>query len=304
MAFTGKVAVLMGGVGSEREVSLSSGRNVADALISEGVNAFCVDITPDDVSILDDPSIDVFFVMLHGKWGEDGELQRIMESKSLKFTGSGSEASELSFDKAASKELYRSAGLPTPGWVTVDTDADWGQITDSLPRTNGRFVVKPAREGSSTGVEIVKGIENTIIAAKECLRKYGKSLIEEFVDAREFTVGILNGQALPIIEICPKEGFYDFQAKYVSQSTQYLFDTLEDPLTSGRMSECAVKCFGLSGCRGFARVDFLLDQQGNFYLLELNTIPGFTSHSLLPKAAKKQGLSAGRLCVKILESAF
>jgi D-alanine-D-alanine ligase len=304
MAFKGKVAVLMGGVGSEREVSLQSGRNVVSALASAGINSAGIDITPDNLSILDDRSIDVFFIMLHGKWGEDGQLQQVMEDKGLTFTGSGSKASELSFDKILSKELYRSCSLPTADWITVDKPFDREYIERQLPHLGSTMVVKPACEGSSTGVEIVEGENNAICAAEKCFRKYGKTLIEQFIKGREFTVGILEGSALPLIEICPKEKFYDFNAKYISDATEYLFDTLTDSSLIAAIQDCAVKCFNAAGCRGFARVDFLLDEDNNFYILETNTIPGFTSHSLLPKAAQKQGLSQGQLCVKIIESAL
>ena len=304
MAFSGKVAVLMGGCGSERDVSLNSGRNVIDALKSEGIDVTGVDITPENTSILDDRSVDLFFIMLHGRWGEDGQLQQILEDKGLKFTGSGSKASKTAFDKTASKEIFIKAGIPTPFWLTVTSDTDWQKAEAALDGHGEKFVVKPACEGSSVGVEIRIGKSAAIRGAKECAAKYGKALIEQYIQAREFTVGIVGGTALPVIEICSKAGFYDFNAKYISDDTEYLFDTIENSDIIAKMQSCAQKCFEAIGCRGFARIDFLMEPDGNFYVLEINTIPGFTSHSLLPKAAAKAGIPQGKLCMKIIETAL
>lgn len=302
MAFSGKVAVLMGGCGSERDVSLNSGRNVTQALKSEGIDAVGVDITPQDISILDNPSIDVFFIMLHGRWGEDGSLQKILEDKGLKFTGSGSKASKIAFDKTASKEIFVKAGIPTPLWISVEGGSGLSLAESELQKLGMKFVVKPACEGSSVGVEIHADKAAAVKAAKACAAKYGKTLIEQYIKAREFTVGILDGAALPVIEICSSAGFYDFNAKYIAEDTKYLFDTIENAEIVKKMQVCAQNCFEAIGCKGFARVDFLMEPNGCFYVLEINTIPGFTSHSLLPKAADKAGISQGRLCRKILET--
>ncbi|MFI4913185.1 MAG: D-alanine--D-alanine ligase [Sedimentisphaeraceae bacterium JB056] len=302
MAFSGKVAVLMGGVGSEREVSLNSGENVVRALTSEGIDACGVDITPENMAILDDKSIDIFFIMLHGTWGEDGSLQSELEAKGLRFTGSDSKSSKMSFDKIKTKEILKANNLPTPHWITIDKDSNWESVASELENMGEKVVIKPACEGSSTGVMIVDK-SDALQTAQQCTAKYGRSLIEKFIKAREFTVGILAGDALPLIEICPKESFYDYNAKYISDSTEYLFDTLADGKLISDMQQSALKCFEAMGCRGFSRVDFLLTEDNSFYILEINTIPGFTSHSLLPKAAEKSGLSQGQLCVKILESA-
>ena len=304
MTFSGKVAVLFGGIGSEREVSLNSGQTVAKALTSAGIETVAADITPDNLSILDDNTIDAFFIMLHGRWGEDGQLQKILEQKRLTFTGSGSKASQLAFDKGESKKAFLSAGLPTLPYISVNTDSDWVQAETKLKNIGNKFVVKPACEGSSTGIEIVSGISETIAAAKNCTASYGKTVIEKYAKAREFTVGILAGEALPIIEIRPKQAFYDYNAKYIADTTEYLFDTLEDKKIVADMSSAALKCFDQLGCQGYARVDFLLTEDNKFYILEINTIPGFTSHSLLPKAAAKHGYSLPELCEKILADAL
>ena len=304
MTYSGKVAVLFGGIGSEREVSLDSGRTVADALTSAGIETIAADITPEDLSILDDNTIDAFFIMLHGIWGEDGQLQKILEQKGLTFTGSGSKASQLAFDKGDSKKAFLSAGLPTLPYLAVGCDSDWGLTEKELEIIGKKFVVKPACEGSSTGIEIAEGIDEAIAAAKKCTAAYGKTVIEKYVKAREFTVGVLAGEALPIIEIRTKQAFYDYNAKYIADTTEYLFDTLEDKKIAADMSSAALKCFEQLGCQGYARVDFLLTEDNKFYILEANTIPGFTSHSLLPKAAAKRGYSLPELCEKILADAL
>lgn len=304
MAYSGKVAVLMGGAGSERDISLESGQNVLNALKNAGVNAFGIDITPEDLSKLDDKSIDIFFVMLHGTWGEDGQIQQILETKGLKFTGSGSKASKIAFDKIASKEAFVNAGIPTPYWISVNNNTDWQRLESSFASNADKFVVKPACEGSSVGIEIRTGKLAAIRGAKECVEKYGKTLIEEFIDAREITVGIVDNKPLPIIEIRPKSGFYDYTAKYIADDTEYLFDTIQDNTLISEIQACACECFEVLGCKGFARVDFMLKSDNSFYVLEINTIPGFTSHSLLPKAAMKQGITTEKLCKKILQTAL
>lgn len=304
MAFTGKVAVLMGGCGSERDISLNSGNNVVQSLLSEGIDTTAIDITPNNISILDEGKFDVFFIMLHGTWGEDGQLQHILEQKGLKFTGSGSKTSRIAFDKIASKEVFLKYNIPTPFWLTVEAGSNWHQLEQQLAGKGEKFVVKPACEGSSVGVEICTGAATAVKQASQCVSKYGKTLIEQYIEAREFTVGILDGRALPIIEICSSAKFYDFNAKYLAEDTKYLFDTLENPQIEEKMQNCARQCFNALGCRGVARVDFLMEPDGNFYVLEINTIPGFTSHSLLPKAAQKAGITQGSLCAKILETAL
>ncbi len=304
MAFSGKVAVLMGGCGSERDVSLSSGNNVTKALQSEGIDATAIDITPDNTAVLDCGGFDVFFIMLHGRWGEDGQLQQILENKGLKFTGSGSAASRTAFDKVTTKEIFVKAGIPTPYWITAETDSNWDELEKQLVGKGEKFVVKPACEGSSVGVEIRIGRAAAVRGARDCTAKYGKTLIEQYIAAREFTVGILAGDALPIVEICSSAGFYDFNAKYIANDTKYLFDTIENAQTVEKMQNCAKQCFEALGCKGFARIDFLMEPDGSFYVLEINTIPGFTSHSLLPKAAAKAGITQGRLCTRIIETAL
>jgi D-alanine-D-alanine ligase len=299
-----KVAVLAGGIGSEREISFQSGECVAGALKQAGFEVVTADIRPDYLEILDDTSIDVFFPALHGEFGEDGRLQQILEDRSLLYAGSGPAASRLAFDKMASKMIFEDAGVSTPAAIEFDGDTNVELLEEQLLSLASRYVVKPIRQGSSVGVSIVSAPAEAIDAARKTLSEFGDCMIEEFMPGREVTVGILHGRALPIIEVRPKSGFYDYHAKYLDEQTQYLFDTVTDAATAENLSQAAVECFNALGCRHFARVDFLLTDEQIAYVLETNTIPGFTSHSLLPKAAAKAGLSMAELCSSIVEAAF
>ncbi len=299
-----KVAVLMGGVGSERDVSLQSGKNVGRILKSEGFDVVCADVTPDNLEILDDTSIEMFFLALHGQWGEDGQIQQILESKSLLFTGSGSKASRLAFDKIKANELFLENGIRVPKSHEVSQGTNFDELVQQLNNEKGKFVVKPPLQGSSLGVEIRVGSLAAVRSAIDCMEKYGSAMIEDFLSGPEFTVGIVGDEVLPIIEIRSKMGFYDYTAKYLSDETEYLFDTINDVILAREMQEIALKCFDVIGAKDLARVDFMLDENGDCYVLEINTIPGFTSHSLLPKAAHHKGLSEGELCRCIIRSAY
>ena len=298
-----KVAVLFGGIGSERDVRIQSGRSVAEALRQAGFEVGSADVRPDSPDILQDGSIDVFFPALHGQFGEDGQLQQIFEDNSLVYTGSGPAASRLAFDKIASKKLFERAGVPTPAVIELTADSDVRLIKEQLQHFASKYVVKPIRQGSSVGVSIVSSADEALATAQRTLAEFGDCMIEQFVAGREVTVGILCGKALPIIEIRTQTSFYDYQAKYVDEGTQFLFDSIEDPAAVARLSRAAVDCFNALGCRHFARIDFILSAEAVPYALEANTIPGFTSHSLLPKAAAKTGLSMSQLCAKIIETA-
>jgi len=298
-----KIAVLMGGIGEERPVSLNSGKSVCEAIKQAGFDVVGADITPEDMSILDDKSIDVYFLALHGKFGEDGELQQIMEDKGLVYTGSGPKASATAFDKVASKRAFESAGVKTAAMIEINIATDFGTLAGNLRAMGKKWVVKPVRQGSSVGVSIIDDAETAALKAKECFGQFGDCMVEEFIPGRELTVGILCGRALPIIEIRAKAKFYDYQAKYIDDSTEYLFDTITDRGTIAKISEAAVACFNSMRCRDFSRVDFILTDDGTAYALEINTIPGFTNHSLLPKAAAKIGLSMSELCMRIIEAA-
>ncbi|MBN1391824.1 MAG: D-alanine--D-alanine ligase [Sedimentisphaerales bacterium] len=299
-----KVAVLMGGIGEERDISLQSGNCVAQALKEGGLDVITSDISPDNLDVLEDGSIDVFFVALHGKFGEDGQLQQILEDKSLQYTGSGPKACRLAFDKMASKKAFIKAGVLTPAAVELKPDTDPAKLEKRLRRFADKFVVKPVTQGSSVGITIVDNLKSAIAEAEKCLAQFGDCMVEEFVPGREITVGVLLGRALPIIEIKSKTGFYDYHAKYVDDRTEFLFDTIDDPELIEKIEAAAIDCFNALGQRHFARVDFILSADGKFYALEVNSIPGLTSHSLLPKAAAKAGLSMSGLCIKIIEAAL
>jgi D-alanine-D-alanine ligase len=298
-----KVAVLAGGVGSERQVSLVSGANIVKALRDEGLEVVESDIGPDNLAILDDTSIDAFFLALHGQFGEDGTLQEILESRGLAFTGSGSRASRLAFDKVASKRCFRAAGVTVAAEVVLDGSSTAADVESRLSPLGSRFVVKPIRQGSSVGVTILDGVAAAAQAAIACYRQYGDCLVEPYIPGREFTVGILNGVALPVLEIRSRSPFYDYQAKYLADTTEYLFDTLDDAALVRRMQEDAVRCYRSLGCRHQSRVDMIVSSVGVPHVLEINTLPGFTSHSLLPMAAAKAGIPVGKLCLEILHSA-
>ena len=299
-----KVAVLMGGIGEERDISIQSGSCIAEALKKADFDVVASDISPDNMDILKDAGIDIFFIALHGKFGEDGRLQQILEDKSLLYTGSGPTASRLAFDKIASKKAFAEAGVPTPPAIEFDINTNTHELEKQLRRFADKYVVKPIRQGSSVGISIVSESHRAITAAQKTLSEFGDCMIEEYITGREITVGILGNLALPIIEIKTKTGFYDYEAKYIDPQTEFLFDTIDDSVLADKISAAALDCFDALGCRHFARADFILSNDGTPYILEVNTIPGFTNHSLLPMAAAKIGLSMSDLCTKIIEAAY
>jgi D-alanine-D-alanine ligase len=298
-----KIAVLTGGIGAERDVSILSGQCVAKALKDAGFNVVTADIQPDELEILRDSSIDVFFPALHGIFGEDGRLQEILEDRSLLFTGSGSTASKLAFDKMASKELFEAIGVAVPKAFEFHPDSNIERLREQLYQFADKYVVKPIREGSSVGIHIVSTPDDAVETAWKIYKRFGDCMIEEFIPGREVTVGILGNRTLPIIEIRTYNEFYDYHAKYVDEQTEFLFDTITNPSIAENLNQAAINCFSALSCRHFARVDFILSDEGIAYVLELNTIPGFTTHSLLPKAAARAGLPMSDLCTNIVEAA-
>ena len=299
------IAVLMGGISSERDVSLQSGSNIASLLETQGFNVIRADVTPDNLSILDDhAALDVFLLAVHGTWVEDGQIQKILEDKKLRYTGSSSAASRLAFDKIQTKNIFTENSILVPGGIDIETGDDISKALEMLKGRTGKFVVKPSSQGSSVGVEIVTGADAAVRSAQRSFEKYGPTLIENFIQGRELTVGIVNGKPLPLIEICPHGGFYDYSAKYISEQTQYLFDTIQNKNIVDKIMDDSVRCFNAVGARHLARVDFMLDDNGRYYALEINTLPGFTSHSLLPKAALKAGYTQAGLCVEIVKAAM
>jgi len=282
---------------------LESGRCVAEALRQGGVDVVVSDIRPDDMQVLDRRDIDVFFLALHGEFGEDGQLQQVFEDRGLVYTGCGPEASRLAFDKMASKRLFAAAGVAVPAVVEFAPGDDPAELDGQLKKLGERFVVKPIRQGSSVGVHVVKSRSEAVAAACKVCDEFGDCMIESFIVGREVTVGVLDRVTLPIIEIRSKTGFYDYTAKYVDDRTEYLFDTIEDERVRTRIAKSAMACFDALGCRDFSRIDFIVSEDGTPYALEANTIPGFTTHSLLPKAAAKSGIPMSELCVRIARTA-
>lgn len=290
-----RVTVLRGGPSAERDVSLASGAAVADACRRIGCMVTEADIVPDDLSALEIPA-DVVFPVLHGEFGEDGQLQVILEKRGLPYVGCDSAASRLAMDKDASKRRWRDAGLPTAPWICVDQETEIAAVDYPGPPA----VLKPLCEGSSIGTVLCETLSELHSEAKAAVSKYGKVLVEKRLTGPELTVGILEDRALPVIEIKPTLGFYDFEAKYERNDTEYLFEPGIDAETYSLVQETALGAFRALGCRDYGRVDFIVDRQDGVQLLEINTIPGFTDHSLLPKAAEKVGIGFDELVAQLL----
>lgn len=288
------ILVLGGGPDRERPVSLKSAAAVASALRTVGHNIFESDITPDNLSALDIPC-DVIFPVLHGPWGEGGALQTILEQRGAPFVGSGSVASTRAMDKHASKLAAQKAGVPTPAFELLNANS-----TITLPAP---LVIKPTTEGSSFGVSICQTLEQAISAHREWGPRYDHLLAEAFTPGIEMTVGIVDGEPLPILQITPTVDFYDYDAKYDRDDTEYRFDPDIPPTTAQQMTDGALAIYQALGCRHLARVDFIVDSDQNPWFLEINTIPGFTDHSLLPKAAARAGLTFPDLCDRLAQLA-
>jgi D-alanine-D-alanine ligase len=294
----GRVAVLLGGSSAEREVSLDSGRNVLEALQSRGVNAFAVDGIPALRQCLAVAAVDRVFNILHGHHGggEDGVVQGLLEAFGVPYTGSDVLGSALSMDKIRSKQVWLALGLPTPRYVRLAKGAD---VQAAARELGLPVIVKPSSEGSSVGVSRVFA-ESDLAAAVELGERYpGELLMEQLIEGGEFTVGILDRRALPSIQIVPKGAWYDYEAKYVSEETQYLCPGLGGE-AERELGALALRAFEALGCRGWGRVDVMRDAQGRNWLLEVNTAPGMTSHSLVPKAARQLGIGFEDLCLSIL----
>lgn len=298
----GRVAVLMGGTSSEREVSLNSGANVLEALRARGIDAHAVDGIPALIEALAAKKFDRVFNILHGNkgGGEDGVLQGLLEALGVPCTGSGVLGTALAMDKIRSKQVWLSLGLPTPRYARLSPGQDVHQAARSLGLP---VIVKPACEGSSVGVSRVFNDADLDAAVDLAARYPGELLVEQLIEGQELTVGILGDQALPSIRIVPPGEYYDYHAKYVSDDTQYLCPGLEGE-AEAEIRALAYAAFQAVGCSGWSRVDVMRDKAGRFYLLEVNTAPGMTSHSLVPKAAREIGIDFETLCWRILETSF
>ncbi len=296
----GRVAVALGGSSAERDVSLDSGRNVLEALRSRGVDAHPVDGIPALLDALRAGHFARVFNILHGRGGEDGVLQGALESLRVPYTGSGVLGSALTMDKVRTKQVWQAIGLPTPRYVAFRKGDD---IRTAIAAVGFPAIVKPSHEGSSVGVTRVYSEADLPSAIELAARYDGELVIEQLIEGGEFTVGILHGAALPSIHIVPKGEFYDYHAKYVAEDTQYLCPGLEGD-AEAQMRELALRAFDAAGAAGWGRVDVMRDNKGGNWLLEVNTTPGMTSHSLVPKAARALGIEFPELCWRILETSF
>lgn len=296
----GRVAVLMGGPSAERDVSLKSGNAVLAALKRQGVDAHGMDMDKSSLRALEDGKFDRVFIALHGRWGEDGVIQGMLEVLDIPYTGSGVLGSALGMDKLRSKYLWLAAGFPTPEFVLLEPGTDLSQVAAKLGLP---VFVKPVREGSSLGVSKAKTVAE-LKAAREMAAKFDDKVIaERFIDGAELTCGILGDLALPLIRIETDREFYDYEAKYILDTTRYVCPCGLPANQERIIQQLALRVFAAIGCSGWGRVDFMLDKAGHPYALEVNTVPGMTDHSLLPKAAKQAGMDFDELVIRILEKA-
>lgn len=294
-----KITVLCGGPSAEREISLISGNAVADALRDAGHEVFVSDVSPDDLSGLDHPC-DVIFPVLHGAFGESGELQEILEARGLPFVGSGSRASRLGIDKIAAKEVWRAGGLPTPEWTVLSHGCKPVRPSSvSIP-----CVVKAIDSGSSIDVFICHSENEINDALRALFAKHPRVMVEQFISGPELTVGLLEGKALPPIRIETSRAFFDYKAKYTQGGAKHSFELNLPASVVEQCKSLAEEANRLLGCRDLARVDILLDQANHPFLLEINTMPGFTPVSLLPEAAAKTGIAFPQLVDRLAKMAL
>lgn len=292
-----KIGVLLGGISAEREISLKTGTASLRALQQLGYDVVGIDVQHNLPQQLEKAAIEIAFIALHGRFGEDGRVQGLLEMMQIPYTGSGVLASSVAIDKVMTKQLLRYHELPTPEFDFMrpgDSAADLLKRCHHLP-----LVVKPSREGSTIGITIAKTSEDLGSGVELAATLDGTVLIEDFIDGSELTVSVLNGKALPVIKIVPKSGFYDYQAKYNSGDTEYLLPAPIDADSYQLVQQAAVKACRVLGCRGAARVDFMFRNR-EFYCIEINTIPGMTETSLLPKAAQAAGIDFPQLVEQIL----
>jgi len=288
--------VLLGGPSAEREVSLRSGAAVARAL--RGLGWRVDEVDPIGAWSID-PGVEAVFIALHGTFGEDGTIQAILEEKGLAYTGCGIEASRLAFDKVLTKKLLLARGVPTARHVVVgDPGTPW------IPGWKPPLVVKPVRQGSSVGLRFVNREEDWPDAIQECLKHDTEALIEERILGREVTVGLLDDLNLPVVEVRPKHGAYDYRSKYTPGETDYLCPAPFEPATTARLQAAGRAAFDAIGGRDYARVDIMVRDDGEPFVLEVNTLPGMTETSLLPKAAAAAGIGFSSLCERMMELAL
>lgn len=304
---TEKVAVLLGGTSAEREVSLLSGQAVLEGLQEAGVNAHAIDTREFPVTHLKDEGFTKVFIALHGRGGEDGTLQGLLEFLQLPYTGSGVMASALTMDKLRTKLVWQALGLPVSPYVALGQQEFSAIDPDELP---GKFahlgtplIVKPSREGSSVGMSKVNQIGELQAALETAFRHDDEVLVEKYLSGPEYTVAILGDEVLPSIRIQAAGTFYDYEAKYLSDETQYFCPSGLSSEKEQELAELSMAAYRALDCSGWGRVDLMMDGDGTFYLLEVNTSPGMTSHSLVPMAARQRGMTFSQLVARVLELA-
>lgn len=289
------IAVLAGGISSEREISLKSGGSVFKALANSGLKVKFIDVTEKEGYFFNENNFNLAFIAIHGRFGEDGTLQRMLEKENILYTGSGPEASLNAMDKCISKKIFVEQSIKTAPYIVVSSTADTKMAGLKFP-----VVVKPNFEGSSVGLTIVDREDNLREAVEKALKCGGVAIIETFIPGRELTVGIIDTKPLPVVEIIPSEGVYDYKAKYNSPNTKYIVPAHINDKARKKAQDMAVKAHKALKCEGFSRVDMRLDPEDEIYALEVNTVPGLTDRSLLPMAAKAEGISFEELCVNLL----
>jgi len=294
----GKVAVLMGGDSNERAVSLLSGEAVLHALKRLGINAEAFDPSSRDINEIQ--SYNRAFIALHGRGGEDGSMQAFLKSKNIAYTGSDSLSSAIGMDKLKTKLLWRSLNISTPDFLQVTEKTSYEEIMSAI---GVPFFIKPSNEGSSIGIDKIKNEKQYQDAFLKTSKIDANVIVEKFVDGEEFTVAIVNDKTLPVIKIKPSNEFYDYQAKYIKDDTQYICPSGIEKQKEVSISQEALQAFKIIGCSSWGRVDFMMDKQGRHYFIEVNTSPGMTSHSLVPMAAKEVGINFDQLVLEILKTA-
>lgn len=293
----GKVGVLLGGASAERAVSLKSGDAIFQALLRAGVDAVAIDTGRNAIAQIQSANIDRAFIALHGPGGEDGRMQALLEFMEIPYTGSGVQASAIAMDKWRTKQIWRGEQLPSPDFAILKADSDFVAI---LAQLGGQVMVKPSHEGSSLGMSKATTATELASAYQTAAGLDASVIAERLIEGAEYTIAVLGEQVLPPIKLEAATSFYDYDAKYISNDTRYLCPCGLDTTKEAELKQLALAGFQAIGCKGWGRVDVMADRSGNFYMLEVNTVPGMTDHSLVPMAAKAAGFSFEALVCQIL----
>lgn len=297
----GKVLVVMGGWSNEKEISLISGKSVYASLISSGVDACKLELDKSNIQLIKEISPDRVFIVLHGKGGEDGEIQSYLDKLSIPYTGSDSKSSEICMNKRLTKSILLKNKLRTPKYERIDSNLNIEHIEENFSYP---FVIKPSSEGSSIGVYIVENREEFYEALERNKKISEDNIIEQYIEGDEYTVAILDSFALPSIKLKPSGKFYDYESKYNSSETKYICPSGLNKEMEDAIKKLSINCFNALKCKGWGRVDIIIDKKNNPWIIEINTVPGMTEHSLVPMAAKENNMNFNELVLKILDSSF